>query len=106
MIILGEPNTLVSLRTKKFGEIKKKPLFRFDNNGEYRTNDANIIKKASKHFNVIDEVIIESIIPEIIIEEPEVIAIKRTCKTCGATFTNVGDFFAHAREHKRSVTNE
>lgn len=97
MIILGQPNTLVSMRTKKFGEIKKKPIFRFDDNGEYRTNDANIINKASKHFKVIDD-------NEVELEE--VIAIKRTCKTCGATFTNVGDFFAHAREHKRSVTNE
>lgn len=97
MIILGQPNTLVSMRTKKFGEIKKKPIFRFDDNGEYRTNDANIINKASKHFKVIDD-------NEVKLEE--VIAIKRTCKTCGATFTNVGDFFAHAREHKRSVTNE
>ena len=103
MIILGEPNELVNIRTRKFGVISRKPLFRFDNYGMYHTTDAKILERASTHFKIIDD--IENVENEDIITE-EVIAIKRTCKTCGATFTNVGDFFAHAREHKRRLKDE
>ena len=95
---------LVKERKKKFCsfEFAQKPLFRFDSNGEYITENEELIKKLKSRFDhvqILEEVIpfIEEIKEEI--EKPKKVII---CKQCGAIFDNIGLLLAHARkEHKK-----
>jgi hypothetical protein len=49
----GTPNLLVKSRYKKYfdGNIQFKPLFRFDENGEFITEDENLISKLTDRFD-------------------------------------------------------
>ena len=68
-IFFGEPNMLVKSRHKKLfeGTIQFKPLFRFDENGEYVTSDEILIEKLKSRFD--HREIIETVPNEIIEEE-------------------------------------
>lgn len=55
MIIKGFPYILVSTYDRVRGERVKRNLFRFDQHGEYRTNDPKILKKAQGNFEIIEE---------------------------------------------------
>lgn len=80
MKFYGEPNQLVKERKRKpmSREIAVKPLFRFDEKGEYETEDARLIEKLKKKFKYDDN--------------------KFNCKKCGETFSNKGFLLAHCRE--------
>lgn len=91
----GEPNMLIKERKKKHfnGEIMYKPLFRFDKNGEYITDDERLINKLKSRFtytemenNVTDDNPSEKIYQ---------------CKKCDFTTNNMGLLMAHYREHKK-----
>ena len=93
MIILGEPNQLVCIHSRRGITTRRKPSFRFDENGQFETDDPKILKRAATHF-----VIIESKS-----ETASTIKPVRTCKTCGAEFDNVGEFLKHMKEHKKEA---
>ena len=80
MIFLGEPNQLVMNVKRKGLDRIRKPLFRFDSNGEYETNDPKIIEKCRKHFQIK--------------EEP-----RRKCKKCDFTCETQGELLKHYREN-------
>jgi hypothetical protein len=72
-VFYGEPNMLVKGRKKVLFENKVdfKPLFRFDSNGEYVTDDEKLIDKLKSRFDhkpVIEE--------QPVIEETEEVAPK------------------------------
>jgi hypothetical protein len=50
MKFYGEPNLLVNTRKKVNGMYKNTPLFRFDKNGEYNTDDEKLINKLKPNF--------------------------------------------------------
>lgn len=81
MKFYGEPNQLVKERKRKpmSREIAVKPLFRFDEKGEYETTDKRLIEKLKKKFRY-EEII---------------------CKKCGEEFENKGQYLAHMKTHKR-----
>jgi len=80
MKFYGTPNSLVKERRKKpfSKEVKKIPLFRFDENGEYSTSDDRLIQKLKRKFKHEEEK-------------------KFTCKKCGEEFENRGLMLAHYR---------
>lgn len=91
----GQPNMLIKERKKKFfnGETLYKPVFRFDKNGEYITDDERLINKLKSRFtytemenNVTDDNPSEKIYQ---------------CKKCDFTTDNMGLLMAHYREHKK-----
>ena len=79
MKFYGEPGMLVSERVRKpfTMEYKMKPRFRFDENGEFETDDERLIKKLKTKFKY-DEGF--------------------KCKKCGKTFENKGYLMAHYRK--------
>lgn len=81
MKFYGQPNMLVRQRRKKklTGEIESKAIFRFDQNGEYITNDEDLIKRLTPRFKHDDN------------ED------KKVCKQCGQPFENTGALLAHYR---------
>ena len=83
MKFYGQPNSLVrEMRRKPFStEYEFKPIFRFDEKGEYETTDDRLIQKLKKKFKHDEEK-------------------KFTCKKCGETFDNKGLLLAHYRNHK------
>lgn len=98
-IFYGQPNMLVKSRKKVLFQntVQFKPLFRFNENGEYETNDEQLIKKLISRF---DHKVMEDTLKNIeAIEEKEVKKI--TCKKCGQQFENIGKLMNHSRiEHK------
>lgn len=88
----GQPNMLVKERKKKYfsGEIIQKPLFRFDEKGEYITDDERIIEKLKSRFDHVPY------------EEPKTEGIKvYKCNKCKFETENKGDLLAHYRKHKK-----
>lgn len=83
MKFFGEPNMLVKERKRKpmSQEITVKPLFRFDEKGEYETNNERLIEKLKKKFKHEEK--------------------KYICKKCGEEFENKGIFLAHMKGHKK-----
>lgn len=83
MKFYGEPNTLVKTRKRKqfSTEVTMKPLFRFDENGEYETTDERLIQKLKKKFKYEEEKTYK-------------------CKKCEYETTNKGELLAHYRKHK------
>lgn len=84
MKFYGKPNELVVTRKydHKLGRQKQKILFYFDNNGEYETDNPELIEKLKPHFRY---------------EETES-APKYTCKKCDFATNNKGELLAHYRE--------
>ena len=79
MKFYGEPNLLVNTRKKVNGMYKNTPLFRFDKNGEYETEDKRLIEKLKLNFKY---------------ENSET----HKCKKCGLEFDNMGNLLAHYRK--------
>lgn len=82
MKFYGEPNQLVKERKRKqftMGIINK-PLFRFDENGEYETNDPILIEKLKRKFKYDEK--------------------SYSCKKCDFTTNNKGELLAHYKTHK------
>jgi hypothetical protein len=76
MKYISEPNYLVKFK-KPIGQIR---YIKFDNNGEYETDNEHIIKKLNPHFKI-----------------------KLTeykCKYCDNSFIKKGDLLVHYRKHK------
>ncbi len=69
----GEPNMLAKSRHKKLfeGTIQLKPLFRFDDKGEYITSDERLIEKLKSRFDHME--IVENTANEVVekIETPK-----------------------------------
>lgn len=84
MKFFGAPNQLVSERKRKpmSKEFTVKPIFRFDTNGEYETNDERLCRKLMRKFAY---------------EKPDEAKVY-TCKKCGYETENKGIFLAHHRE--------
>lgn len=80
MKFYGQPNSLVrEMRRKPFStEYEFKPVFRFDEKGEYSTSDDRLIQKLKRKFKYEEEK-------------------KFTCKKCGEEFNNRGLLLAHYR---------
>ena len=80
MKFYGKPGSLVrEMRRKPFStEYEFKPIFRFDEKGEYSTTDDRLIQKLKKKFKYEEEK-------------------KFTCKKCGEEFENRGLMLAHYR---------
>lgn len=104
--IIGTPNMLVCGMTRKGYSMERKPLFRFDQNGEYKTEDKKLIERAAKRFEIKKE---EKKAEVLKVEEQKTESVKteeaktkplRTCKICGEEFDSVGLFMAHMRVHK------
>ena len=99
-IFFGEPNMLVKEQKKKYYsmELINKPLFRFDDKGEYVTEDERIIDKLKSRFDHRD--ITEEK------EESEKIEIEKyKCKKCGTEFENKGKLLAHSKTCKGDDKN-
>lgn len=77
MKFFGTPNLLV-----KDSKNDDKPLFRFNDNGEFETEDERLIKRLKQHFKFEDNVKSDSI----------------QCKKCERTFDTKGDLLAHYRK--------
>jgi len=89
MKFYGTPNMLVKQRKRKkmSTEYELKPVFRFDENGEFITDDEKLIKKLAPKFR--HE------------EDPD----KKICKQCGQPFDNTGALLAHYRlSHPKEAT--
>ena len=87
MKFYAHPNELVKKRVRqKFtGEIIYKPLLRFDENGEYETDDPVLIEKMKRRFKHEDE------------KDAHI-----KCKKCGAEFENIGLLMHHhKKEHPK-----
>ena len=90
MKFFGTPNQLVKEKRKKpySIEIEFKPIFRFDSNGEYTTEDQRLIEKLKRKFRYEDNVT----------DDKPII----TCKKCGETFESKGLLLAHyKKEHPK-----
>lgn len=96
----GEPNLLVKTRKKVpyEGTIDFKPLFRFDEKGEYITDDADLIEKLKSRFDHIQIFEVETL-PFEAEEEPKE-EVKFKCKKCDFETANKGELMAHYRKHK------
>jgi hypothetical protein len=82
MKFYGEPNLLVNTRKKVNGMYKNTPLFIFDENGEYETEDKRLIEKLKKNFKHENN--------------------KFKCKKCDFETDNMGELLAHYRkEHPK-----
>jgi hypothetical protein len=95
MKFFGQPNQLVKERKRKplSGAMILKPLFRFDENGEYETSDEKLITKLKCKFRCEET-------KEIMPFEPESKVYK--CKKCDFKTDNNGLLKAHYRkEHKK-----
>lgn len=85
MKFFGEPNMLVRERRRKplSQEVTTKPLLRFDNNGEYETDDPRIIAKLKRRFRY---------------EEAKILH----CTKCDFTTHNTGILLQHyQKEHPK-----
>jgi hypothetical protein len=82
----GTPNQLIKMVYRIGIARKTKSIGRFDKDGIFETEDANIIKRMTKHFT-------EQVFH--IIEDKEII---RHCKKCSFTCTNQGELMKHYRE--------
>lgn len=90
MIIHGTPNEAVT-----DGRSKKLPrpiLFRFDSEGLYKTDNADILKRAKPFYRITEE--LPAIEPDQVLAETPCF----TCKKCGAVFTDRGSFLLHHRK--------
>jgi hypothetical protein len=107
---IGNPNMLVKERKRKpmSTEFIFKPIFRFDSNGEYVTEDERLITKLKKKFKY--EIVNEYVDFEILwwFEENEENYVidndrgedikKYQCKKCGESFDNWGFYMSHCRQ--------
>lgn len=86
MKFYGTPNQLVSERRRKpmSKEFTVKPIFRFDTNGEYETNDERLCRKLMRKFAYEET-------------KQEDVTVY-TCKKCGFTTDKQGVFLAHHRQ--------
>lgn len=84
---------LVKTRKRKFFEnkITFRPLFRFDEKGEYVTGDEKLIVKLKSRFDHIP------IVQQVEQANKEVVG-KHVCKKCDKLFENTGLLLAHYRE--------
>ena len=93
----GQPNMLIKERKKKFfnGETLYKPVFRFDKNGEYITDDERLINKLKSRFTYTE---MESNAPgDNPTEEKKILK----CKKCDFETDNQGTLMRHYKEHKK-----
>lgn len=100
MKFFGQPNMLVKTRKKVWFEqnLVLKPLFRFDEKGEYVTDDEELIKKLTMRFDhcPVIEQINDDVFEPVIEMVPETIAF--ICKKCGEGFDGRGKFLTHSRK--------
>jgi hypothetical protein len=97
VIFYGTPNMGVYKRIKpheikRNAFLKKKLLFRFNENGEFETTDQGLIEKLKRHFKYDNEQIKPAG------AEP---AKMMKCKKCNFETDNKGLLMAHYREHKK-----
>jgi hypothetical protein len=89
MKFYGEPNQLVNTRkyNHRSGKVEQKTLFCFDKNGEYETDNQDIIEKLKTHFKHDENVF--------------------KCSKCGFETDSKGKLLAHYRsEHPKEVEND
>lgn len=95
MKFYGTPNQLVNIRERKLGKLVTKPKFRFDENGEYETEDMDLIERLKPHFKHDNNAVNN----EKTIECDK----KFICKKCGFETENRGVFLAHCKkEHPKN----
>lgn len=111
-IFKGNPNEIVIDRDYN------RELFKFDENGEFITDNLRIVGKAVGHFDYLelkdgmtgfpveeipftDETVLEEV--EEAKEEVEEEVKLSKCKKCGMEFENKGEFLAHSRKCKGDV---
>lgn len=84
MKFYGQPNSLVrEMRRKPFStEYEFKPIFRFDEKGEYSTSDDRLIQKLKKKFKYEEEKTYK-------------------CKKCDYKTSNKGELLAHYRANHK-----
>lgn len=93
----GQPNMMVKERKKKYfnGEIMYKPLFRFDEKGEYITDNEQLIEKLKSRFEHTE---FESNAPG---DKPTEDKKILKCKKCDFETDNQGTLMHHYKEHKK-----
>ncbi|MCK9218285.1 MAG: hypothetical protein M0P77_10285 [Firmicutes bacterium] len=80
MKFYGQPFEQVRARQRVGMRKRTVPIFQFDENGEYETNDKKLIEALKPHYKH---------------QKPHV------CKKCGEEFENKGLLLAHYRHHKK-----
>ena len=94
MIFKGEPNLYVRISNKMYQRITGVKGFIFDSNGRYETENANVCKILSQHFEAVEPT------KEPIKEEIKDNVYK--CKKCDFETDNKGELMAHYRKnHKK-----
>jgi len=100
ILFYGSPNSIAKVTTKYPYTLKKytKPLFRFDENGEYlmESNDFSIINELKRKYRYSISADVEPIETETTADTCEEIKVKH-CKKCDFTCTNQGDLLYHYR---------
>jgi len=102
MIFKGEPNLYVRISNKMYQRITGVKGFIFDSNGRYETENANVCKILSQHFEAVEPTKehIKQEIAEPIKEEIKDNVYK--CKKCDFETDNKGELMAHYRKnHKK-----
>lgn len=92
----GQPNMLVKMRHRVPFQtvVEHKPAFRFDENGEYVTDDEELIEKLLSKFDGVPMEEVE-VTEEATEEEPQLLY---RCRKCGDGFDNKGKLLAHSRK--------
>lgn len=97
---LGQPNMLVKAKKKGYlgGKLDYKPLFRFDEKGEYVTDDQALIEKLKSRFDCVA-------VPEEVAEEAgnDAQIPSLACPVCGFEATNKAGLSAHIRAKHKEV---
>ena len=90
----GEPNMLVKEKKRTYFEntFQFKPIFRFDKNGEYITDNEKLIEKLKTRFR---HVPLEN--DDVNDKDNKIMK----CKKCDFETENKGLLMAHYREHKK-----
>ena len=106
MKFYGEPNLLVKERVRKpfATAVTFKPLFRFNEKGEYETEDSKLIEKLKPKFK--HEELIPEDTEEIAEAVPEDNSGMYSCKQCDYKTDNKGTLLAHYRVHKKGAINQ
>lgn len=103
MKFYGEPNMGVfEVVRKKNGmrKVKRELVFRFDENGEYVTNDEMLIKRLVRKFEHDDNDNIVEVTADKVGDNKEQVEVKlRKCKKCDFACESQGELLKHYREN-------
>lgn len=102
MKFYGEPNMGVfEVVRKKNGmrKVKRELVFRFDENGEYVTNDETLIKRLVRKFGHDDNDNIVEVTADKVDDNENKVEVKlRQCKKCDFACESQGELLKHYRE--------